>query len=193
MYKVAVLISGSGSNMESLVRYSAEHPGIYKVTHVISDREAGGLKRAENLRVKNVTQLNRKDNNFNEKLLDILNSENPDAVVLAGYLSVIPPEIIKRFEGRIINIHPSLLPLYGGMGMHGLNVHRACLESGNDESGCSCHIVTEDVDKGEVLVQYRVGVEPSDTPEILRDRILPFEHRALPEGLVKLLTKKENI
>ena len=114
-----------------------------------------------------------------------------DGIVLAGFLSILPGEIIQAFSGRIINIHPSLLPKYGGRGMYGLKVHARVLAEGDQVSGCTCHLVTEEVDGGEILLAKAVPVLKTDTPETLQARILPFEHEVIVQGLLKLIAKLE--
>lgn len=191
IYKVAILTSGNGTNMEAVIRYSLETENSpYKVTKVISDRPCKALDRAEKYGIKTL-QLHRRAEDFKQELKAAL--KEVDFIVLAGYLSILDPGLIKAFPNRILNIHPSLLPKYGGMGMYGLNVHEAVLANGETESGCSCHLVTEEVDQGQVLVQKKVKVKADDTAISLRDRILPLEHLCLVEGLLQaILDQKQN-
>ncbi len=109
-----------------------------------------------------------------------------DVIVLAGYLSVLCGDIIKKYEGRIINLHPALLPKFGGVGMWGHNVHEAVLAAGEKESGCTVHLVDSGCDTGKILVQKKVPVLPGDTVDSLYARIAPKEHEAIVEGLLKL-------
>lgn len=193
MYKVAVLISGSGSNMESIINYSINNPNIYEVVAVIADREAKGIEKAKRLGVKNTFALNRKESDYKEDLKEVLLKINPDFIVLAGFLSIIDEELLEIFKDRIINIHPSLLPLYGGMGMHGKKVHEAVLKDKRKVSGCTCHIVNGNIDGGRILKQKEVPVLDNDTAETLSARILPFEHETIVEGLLELIkTREEN-
>lgn len=186
-FKVAILTSGNGTNMEAVVRYSLEtNNSSYTVTKVLSDRPCKALARAEKYGIKTL-ELDRRADDFQDRLGESL--KEVDFIVLAGYLSILEPQLIKSFPNRIINIHPSLLPKYGGMGMYGMNVHEAVLANGETESGCSCHLVNEKVDQGRVLVQKKVAVKPGDTPASLRDRILPLEHICLVEGLLKVISE----
>lgn len=181
-FKVAILTSGNGTNMEAVVRYSLEtKESPYIVTKVLSDRPCKALARAEQYGIK-TRELDRRADDIQDQLGEVL--KEVDFIVLAGYLSILGPQLIKAFPNRILNIHPSLLPKYGGMGMYGMNVHEAVLANGETESGCSCHLVNEKVDQGRVLVQKKVAVKPDDTPASLRDRILPLEHICLVEGLL---------
>ena len=187
-FKVAILTSGNGTNMEAVVRYSLEtKEAPYIVTKVLSDRPCKALARAEKYGIKTL-ELDRNADDFQDQLGEAL--IDVDFIVLAGYLSILEPPLIKAFPDRILNIHPSLLPHYGGMGMYGMNVHEAVLANGETESGCSCHLVNEKVDQGRVLVQKKVAVKPDDTPASLRDRILPLEHICLVEGLLKAIAER---
>jgi formyltetrahydrofolate-dependent phosphoribosylglycinamide formyltransferase len=112
-----------------------------------------------------------------------------DVVCLAGYMFLLPIEVVRKYEGRIINIHPALLPKFGGKGMYGIHVHEAVLAAGESESGCSIHFVTERYDEGEVLLQKKCPIQPGDTPETLAERVLDLEHTAYPEAL-KLLVER---
>lgn len=187
---VLVLISGTGTNMEGLVRYSLADPNCpYAVSKVIADRPCIGLERAARLGITAI-EFQRRDPEFNEKLLKA--AADQDVIVLAGYLSILPSAFIKAHKGRIINIHPSLLPRYGGKGMYGLKVHQAVIASADQESGCTVHLVDEGVDTGEILLQRKVAVLPGDTAQILRERILPLEHDCLVEGLLGLVADIKN-
>ncbi len=186
-FNAVILISGTGSNMEAVISYSQTHPDCpYRVLKVLSDRSARGIQTA---RAKGIEalELDRRAADFNERLLE--ETEGADVIVLAGYLSILDPSFIETYSGRILNIHPSLLPLHGGKGMYGLKVHQAVLDSGETESGCTVHLVTQDVDQGEILLQKKVPVKRGDAAADLRDRILPFEHECLVEGLLLMINK----
>lgn len=192
MYKIGILISGTGSNMKSLIDYSlselnSKNP-VYSVKKVISDREAKGMETAKSYGIKTAL-LDRKDKNFTTDLTNEV--KNLDILVLAGFLSIVPSEIIELFKGRIINIHPSLLPKYGGIGMYGIKVHEKVIDKKDKESGCTVHLVTDEVDGGDILVRKIVHVENSDTAETLQKRILVQEHVAIVEGLLKLIKNLE--
>lgn len=189
-YQVVILTSGSGTNMEAVVKYSLDHKDCpYSVTKVLADRPCGALTRAQGFNLPRV-ELDRKVETFQEELLEEV--KGADIIVLAGFLSILSPGFIRAFPDRILNIHPSLLPKFGGLGMHGLYVHEAVIAQGETESGCSCHLVTEQVDEGKVMVQKKVPVLSGDSALDLRDRILPLEHLCLVEGILELISQLDN-
>ena len=172
--RIAVLVSGGGSNLQSIIDNIEQGNLNCEISYVIADRECYGLKRAEKDEISNVLE------NDDEKT---------DYIVLAGYLSILSPEFIKKWSRKIINIHPSLLPKFGGKGMYGMNVHRAVIEAKETESGCTIHFVDTGVDTGEIILQIKVPVLSDDTPEVLQKRVLEKEHVLLIEGIKKLLEK----
>ena len=190
--RIAVLVSGGGSNLQSIIDNIEQGNLNCEISYVIADRECYGLKRAEKHGIKNIL-LDRKV--LKEKLSDEISNvlenddEKTDYIVLAGYLSILSPEFIKKWSRKIINIHPSLLPKFGGKGMYGMNVHRAVIESKETESGCTIHFVDTGVDTGEIILQIKVPVLTDDTPEVLQKRVLEKEHVLLIEGIKKLLGK----
>jgi formyltetrahydrofolate-dependent phosphoribosylglycinamide formyltransferase len=175
--RVAVCISGRGSNMVALLEaLSGDAPA--RVVLVISDRPgAGGLARAAAGRIATAVL---RDPSDPAEWLGLLAAHAVDLVVLAGFLKLVPAQVVSRYRGRIVNIHPALLPAFGGPGMYGARVHRAVLESGASESGATVHLVDEAYDRGAILAQERVPVLPGDTPERLAERVLEAEHRLLP-------------
>jgi formyltetrahydrofolate-dependent phosphoribosylglycinamide formyltransferase len=175
--RVAVAVSGRGSNLEALLR--ALGPAARaRVAVVLSNRqEAGALARAEAYGVP--THVLRRPDDATE-WLEQLERHQVELIVLAGYLRLVPPGVVARFRGRIINVHPALLPRFGGKGMYGHHVHEAVLASGVAESGATVHLVDEVYDQGAVLAQARVPVLPGDDPERLAARVLEAEHRLLP-------------
>ncbi len=190
MYSVAVLVSGSGTNLQALIDAAAHGTVNCRIVKVISDRsEAYALERARAAGIPvEVVSRSRYGTSLSEHILAAL---PPDVhiIVLAGFLSILRGDILERFRGRIINIHPALLPDFGGHGMYGMHVHQAVLESGREETGCSVHIVDEGTDTGPVLVQTRVPVEDGDTPESLADRVRSVEHETLIAGLKTLAAR----
>ncbi|MGH7556181.1 MAG: bifunctional phosphoribosylaminoimidazolecarboxamide formyltransferase/IMP cyclohydrolase [Gemmatimonadota bacterium] len=176
MTRIAVLASGRGSNLVSLFDKLAGHPTA-EIALVVADRPAEALDRARDRGV--LAEVVPPDDP--QALLDLLGERAIDWVVLAGYLRKLPAEVVGAYPGRILNIHPALLPRFGGPGMYGERVHRAVLESGARESGATVHIVDEEYDHGPVVAQRRVSVEPDDTPETLAQRVLAVEHDLLPE------------
>jgi formyltetrahydrofolate-dependent phosphoribosylglycinamide formyltransferase len=175
--RVAVAVSGRGSNLEALLQ--ALGPGAAaRVVVVLSNRaDAGALARAAAHGVPAAVLRTPSDP---AEWLDLLARHGVDLIVLAGYLKLVPAGVIDRYRGRIVNIHPALLPAFGGPGMYGRHVHEAVLASGASESGATAHLVDEVYDRGAVLAQARVPVLPGDTPERLAARVLEVEHRLLP-------------
>ncbi len=175
--RIAVAVSGRGSNLEALLQ--ALPPGsAAQVVLVLSNRsEAGALGRAAAHGVSAVVLRRPAES---AEWLDQLARHAVDLIVLAGYLKLVPAGVIERYRGRILNVHPALLPAFGGPGMYGRHVHEAVLASGAGESGATVHLVDEEYDRGAVLAQARVPVLPGDTPERLAARVLEVEHRLLP-------------
>ena len=188
--RIAVFISGSGSNLQSIIDNIENGNLNCEISYVIADRECFGLKRAEKHGIKSI-MLDKKlfGNKLSDEISAILENdiEKTDYIVLAGYLSILSENFINKWNRKIINIHPSLLPKYGGKGMYGMNVHRAVIEAKETESGCTIHFVDTGVDTGEIILQIKVPVLSDDTPEILQKRVLEKEHILLIEGIKKLL------
>ena len=175
--RVAVAVSGRGSNLEALLRaMGADAPA--RVVLVVSNRaDAAALDRARDHGVPAEVLLNPADAN---EWLERLARHRVDLLVLAGYLKLVPAAAIARYRDRILNVHPALLPAFGGRGMYGHHVHEAVLASGARESGATVHLVDEVYDRGRTLAQARVPVLPGDTAETLAARVLVVEHRLLP-------------
>lgn len=186
MKSLVVLISGSGSNLKALLDAVARGEIRAQVKAVIADRDCAGRQHAEAAGVPFVL-LNRKTADFD--FAAALDAAVPDCdlVVLAGFLSIIPPALVARFPHRMVNLHPSLLPKFGGAGMYGLRVHQAVLAAGERESGCSVHWVDTGIDSGAVIAQAQVPVLANDTPQTLQARIAPEEHRLLVATVARLL------
>ncbi|HXE58048.1 MAG TPA: phosphoribosylglycinamide formyltransferase [Gemmatimonadales bacterium] len=179
--RVAVCISGRGSNLRAL--FDALTPGApAEVVLVLSNRAgAAGLERA---RERGVPAVVLRDPHDAGEWLALLDAHRVDLVVLAGYLKLVPAGVIERYRGRIINVHPALLPAFGGPGMYGRRVHEAVLAAGARESGATVHLVDEVYDRGPILAQARVPVLPGDTPDTLAERVLAAEHRLLPAAVL---------
>lgn len=183
MLRLTVLVSGSGSNLQALIDASEAGHLDAKIVRVIADRPAGGLERAERHNIPALL-LDRKTLKGGLcAAIDEVIRDTTDLIVLAGFLSIFTPEFTAAWAGKIINIHPSLLPDFGGRGMYGIHVHEAVLAAGRTESGCSVHFVEEGIDTGEVILRKKVPVHPEDTPDTLQKRVLEQEHRALPEAV----------
>jgi phosphoribosylglycinamide formyltransferase-1 len=179
--RVAVLASGDGSNLQALLD-TCRGPSPARVVLVASDRpEARALARA---RAAQVATLGIADPADGVALLQGLAPHDIELVVLAGYLRLVPSEVVAAFSGRMINIHPALLPAFGGRGMYGARVHRAVLASGATLSGATVHLVNAEYDRGPIVAQWPVPVRPGDTPESLAARVLEVEHRLLPAAVL---------
>ncbi len=178
--RVAVAVSGRGSNLRALVE--ALPPGSpAEVALVISNRrDSGAVDYANSHGIATGILVDAADA---AAWLALLRSASIELLVLAGFLKKVPAEVVRAYAGRIINIHPALLPRYGGPGMYGLNVHRAVLAHGDRETGATVHLVTEQYDEGEILGRARVPVLADDTPETLASRVLAIEHRLLPAAV----------
>ena len=175
--RTAVAISGRGSNLEAL-HEALKAGAAAKIVVVISDRpDAGGLERARQWGLSTEVLPSPSDGAV---WLAVLRRYAVDLVVLAGYVKLVPANVIAAYRGRIVNVHPALLPAFGGQGMYGRRVHEAVLVSGVRETGATVHLVDEVYDHGATLAQARVPVLPGDTPELLAQRVLEVEHRLLP-------------
>jgi len=182
---VAVFASGSGTDFLSLVKASQERELGWKVVLLITNNpEAGAIDKAKahNIPWKCINRQDFKDgNDFLNSILILLDSHKADFIALAGYLRKIPPGLIRKYKDRIINIHPALLPSFGGKGMYGEKVHQAVLDNGCKISGCTIHLVDEEYDRGAIVAQRAVPVKDDDTAETLGKRILTQEHLLYPE------------
>lgn len=189
MPKIVVLVSGSGSNLQSIINAIKHGDLDCNIAGVIADRDCYGLTRAKESGIP-AYLVDRKT--YREELsqeIDKLISQDSSLIVLAGFLSILDNAFIDKWQNRIINIHPSLLPKFGGHGMWGNRVHEAVLASGETESGCTVHLVTSEIDCGQIVVQQKVPVLNDDTVESLRLRVQKTEHIALIKA-ISLLAKK---
>jgi len=183
---VAFFVSGGGSNFRAVLEKKKSGELKINIPLVVSSSETAGAN--ETAKTENIDLfIVNKENGA--QLLPYLMSKKIDLIVLAGYLKKIPDEIITSFKDRIINIHPSLLPSFGGKGMYGENVHRAAIERGVKLSGLTIHLVDEEYDNGRILFQKAVDVLPDDTPQTLGKRILAEEHNSLWQ-IIKDFTQK---
>jgi formyltetrahydrofolate-dependent phosphoribosylglycinamide formyltransferase len=193
MKRVAVLASGGGSNLQAILDYLASRGdrAAARVVLVASDQpDAGALSRAERA---GITTLALTREQRTSELAGILATHHIDLVVLAGYLRLVPPDVVAHYRGRILNVHPALLPAFGGPGMYGNRVHEAVVASGASLTGPSVHFVDERYDEGPVIAQTPVPVLPEDTADVVARRVLDAEHQLYPRiieavaaGLVRL-------
>lgn len=179
MKKIAIFASGSGTNAENIIRYFAAGD-LARVELVLCNRPgAGVLARAASLGVECVVF--DRDTFYNsDRIVELLRGHGIDYVVLAGFLWLVPSSLIAAFPGRIVNIHPALLPKYGGKGMYGDKVHLAVVEAGETESGITIHLVNEHYDSGAVLAQFRIPVLPDDTPDQVAAKVHALEYEHFP-------------
>jgi phosphoribosylglycinamide formyltransferase 1 len=181
--RIAVLASGRGSNLQAIIDHfdNLARERIAKVALVASNRaDSPALIRAATASI-DIAHFDAADDG--SELLDLLRKSRIDLVVLAGYLKRIPSKVIREYAGRITNIHPALLPAFGGEGMYGARVHEAVIASGVKESGVTVHLVDDEYDRGPIVAQWRVPVEPSDTPDSLAARVLAVEHVVYPRAV----------
>jgi phosphoribosylglycinamide formyltransferase-1 len=183
LVRLAILASGGGSNLQAIIDYldalgdaraadvvlvASERPGAHALTRAASRGIATAV-------------IARPDDG--PALVKLLEAHDIDCIALAGYLKLVPREVIARWSGRIVNIHPALLPKFGGAGMYGRRVHEAVIAAGEKESGATVHQVNDEFDRGAIIAQERVPVEPADTPATLAARVLAAEHRLYPRTL----------
>ena len=187
MKNIAIFASGEGTNAENLFNYFNNDKRVKFKLVVTNLDTAGVIERAERCK-KNVQIISKAAlNEYTEKIIEFLKTENIDLIVLAGFLLKIPESFIKAFPNQIINIHPSLLPKYGGKGMHGMNVHKAVIENKEKESGITIHYVNEEYDKGEIILQAKCEIAPNETPESLSAKIRKLEFECFPKAIEKLI------
>lgn len=175
--RVGVLASGGGTNLQALLDTCVDEAPARVVLVVSNNPKAGALDRA---RRAGVAAEVLEDPSNADALLAVLRAHEVDLVVLAGYLKLIPPAVVEAFRDRMLNIHPALLPSFGGKGMYGHHVHEAVLASGATISGPTVHVVTTEYDRGPIVAQWPVPVAADDTPETLAARVLAAEHQLLP-------------
>lgn len=180
-----IFASGEGTNAEQLIQHFRKNKKA-EVLWVITNRLCGAVKRALHSDVP-VLILDRRDFFRDPKFIRFVQKQQPDLLVLAGFLLLVPTELISAFPGKIINIHPALLPKYGGKGMYGKNIHDAVMAAGEKESGITIHEVNEKFDEGKILFQATCAVEPGDSPETLGDRIHALEYLHFPAQIEKIL------
>jgi phosphoribosylglycinamide formyltransferase-1 len=189
--RISVLVSGGGTNLQALIDSSERgHLESAEIVRVISSREGVfALERAAKAGIKGIV-VSRKDHtdeaSFTEALIRALREAETDLIVLAGYMSVLSPEVIQNYPRRIINIHPSLIPKHCGKGFYGMKVHRAVIEAKENISGATVHFVDEGIDTGEIILQREVPVLDGDDENTLAARILEVEHIILPEAVRRI-------
>ena len=186
MYNIAIFASGSGSNAENIIRYFQNHQQIHIRLILANNADAFVLERAKNLHVPAVVF---SKNDFYKSTIveDKLNQFEIDFIVLAGFLWLIPVSIIQAYPNKIINIHPALLPKYGGKGMYGSRVHEAVKVAGEKETGITIHYVNENYDDGNIIFQAKCAVNISDTPDSIAKKVHQLEYELFPKIIEQVL------
>lgn len=188
MTNIAIFASGSGSNAQRIIEYFKDSEDIQVKLLLSNNKNAYALERAKNFGVP-TRVFNRKEFTESNTIVDELKKEDISWIMLAGFLWLIPENLIRAFPGRIINIHPALLPLYGGKGMYGHYVHAAVIEAKDKETGISIHYVNESYDEGTIIFQARCAVEEGDTPETVARKVQQLEHEHFPRVIEELIQK----
>ena len=192
MLNIAIFASGSGTNAENIIKYFSTK-NMARVTLVLSNkREAFVLKRAATHNVKSIF-FEYNDFYVTEQVLQHLLKNNIDFIVLAGFLWLVPENILSKYQNRIINIHPALLPRYGGKGMYGEKVHEAVIRNKDPESGITIHYVNQYYDEGNIIFQARCKVDSSDTPETLAVKVHALEYEYFPKVIEDLIVKLSDL
>ncbi|MCI4668111.1 MAG: phosphoribosylglycinamide formyltransferase [Bacteroidia bacterium] len=183
--RLAIFASGGGSNAGKIVEHFKNHPNVI-VSLFVTHNPASGVIEMGKACLCPVILISKKQVRSGEYLTNILKLHEIDLVVLAGYIKYIPTQLVQAFPNRILNIHPSLLPSYGGKGMYGMNVHRAVKASGDSKSGMSIHLVNEKYDEGELIFQAEVSLVDSWTAEEIQQAVLKLEHEHYPRVIEKV-------
>ena len=179
--KIAVFVSGRGSNLSAIISHPALK-NLINIVAVFSDKvECGAFTIAKEYRIKTFSVGNKEAQTKQNEIESILKELQVELIVLAGYLKLIPNELIESFKNRIINIHPALLPSFGGKGMYGINVHKAVFSSSAKVSGATVHFVDKSYDTGKIIAQTCVDISDVKSAEEIADRVLKVEHQLLPE------------
>lgn len=187
---ISIFASGSGSNAIKIMEHLNENVAEgFQFTIFCNNPEAGILEKGRRAGAE-VILFNRKDFKGGV-VLEWLNERNSELVVLAGFLWLMPTDIVQAFQGKMINIHPSLLPKYGGKGMYGMNVHTAVIEAGDSHSGITIHHVDEQYDQGQIIVQETCEITSEDTPQTLQRKVQVLEHKYFPKVVEDMLEKKD--
>jgi phosphoribosylglycinamide formyltransferase-1 len=189
MNNIAVFASGSGTNAQRLIEHFSPITGTNISVLLTNRKDAGVIERAKKLHVP-VRIFDREEFYYSENIAVFLRNEGIDWIILAGFLWLIPSYLLKIFPGRIVNIHPALLPKYGGKGMYGMNVHRAVIDAKEKESGITIHYIDGEYDRGNIIFQAACPVDETDTPETLAAKIHELEYEYFPVVMENLILNK---
>ncbi len=194
MKKLAILVSGRGSNMSAIIDACEQDRISASVEIVLSNNaDAKALSIAKEKRINTVyisSQTHTNPEQLDAVMRNTLLKHNIDLIILAGFMKKIGPKVLSEFEGKILNIHPSLLPKYGGKGFYGMNIHRAVVDAGDKESGATIHLVCGDYDDGKILAQETVTLNEEDTPESLAKKILKIEHGLYVKTIQEIIEER---
>lgn len=185
--RIVIFASGNGTNAENIIRYSLQEKSYFVAAVFSNNPEAYVLERAKNLGTETFIFTKKQLTESNE-VLEKLKEVKADWIVLAGFLLMVPQNIISYRENRIINIHPALLPKFGGKGMYGMNVHKAVIDSGEHQSGITIHFVNSNYDEGNVVFQAICEVTSDDTPETLAQKVHELEHKYFAEVISQMVS-----
>lgn len=186
--RIAIFASGNGSNAVRLVDYFENHKTIEVAAILTNNRNAGVIERVKNRGVKTLI-IDNEQANQGEFLIDLMHSNQIDIIVLGGYLRKIPTAFISAYQDKIINIHPALLPKYGGKGMYGIHVHEAVKEAGDSETGITIHLVNQNYDEGRILEQHKTSILPIDDPIDIQKKVQLLEHEWFPRVIEKYIKR----
>lgn len=186
--QIVLLASGSGSNVENIATYFKDTPNLSIAAVLTNKRDAKVIERCDRLKL-NCLFFNRQAFSGSDCVLDLLKSLQPDLIVLAGFLWKIPANMIQAFPHQIINIHPALLPKYGGKGMYGMHVHQSVKENGENETGITIHYVTANYDEGTIIHQAKTKILPEDSAAVIAGKVHQLEYKHFPRVIQKLLSR----
>tara|TARA_R110002051_G_scaffold270525_1_gene330954 strand:+ start:202 stop:768 length:567 start_codon:yes stop_codon:yes gene_type:complete len=186
MKRIVLFASGSGSNVENISQYFANNDKLTIAAVLTNKSDAKVLERCNRLKI-SALYFNRTAFYETDCVLDVLKSIRPDLIILAGFLWKIPEKLTKSFPNKIVNIHPALLPKYGGKGMYGMHVHKAVKANNEHETGITIHFVNENYDEGAIIKQVKVKISPKDSPEAIAEKVHELEYEHFPKVIDKLL------
>lgn len=188
MIRIALFASGSGTNVENITNYFDGKTTAKPVCVLCNKPDAFVLERAKRLNLDSMT-FNRADFNDGKRIMDYLAKHDIDMIVLAGFLWLVPQYLIDAYPSRIVNIHPALLPKFGGKGMYGMHVHEAVKQSGETETGITIHLIDGNYDKGSTVFQAKVAINPSDSPDDIANKVHALEYKHYPEVIEEIAKK----
>lgn len=192
-FRICVFASGRGSNLQAIIDAIKKGKLNCEIVFVLSNNSDSGaleIARQNNIPAFHLSEKKFHKENFELSLLDLLEQFQPDLIVLAGYMKLVPVSVIEKFRNRIINIHPALLPKFGGKGMYGMNVHEAVFAAGEKVSGVTVHLVNEKYDEGKILYQEQIDISDCNSAEEISSKVLKLEHRLYPEVIQNIIEGK---